>query len=400
MSPLFSQHSPFKSIWFTELLFKRENFRKFYFFALTTLLLIYSLPGQTAGARIVSQSNPEFSVEQLASGLGVPWGMAFLSKNELILTERQGSIKVLNLGSLNITTLNGSPDVLVNGQGGMLDVARGPDYATDGWLYFTYSKDTAAGVVTTLARAKRDENRLTKWQDLLISNSATGTGRHFGSRIAFDESGHVFFGIGDRGERGNAQNLRNHAGAIMRLRLDGSIPDDNPFTGSHPALPEIWSYGHRNPQGLFYDTNKRQLWSIEHGPRGGDEINLIQKGRNYGWPVISYGKEYWGPVSVGEGTEKAGMEQPVKVYIPSIAPGSLIVYSGQTFPQWQGSLFSGALKLQHINRVTISPDNKAIAEERLLGGLNERIRALVQSPEGWIYFSTDSGKIMRIRQPK
>lgn len=400
MSPLFSQHSPFKSIWVTELIFKRENFRKLYFFALTTLLLIYSLPGQTAGARIVSQSNPEFSVEQLASGLGVPWGMAFLSKKELIFTERQGSIRLLDLDSLNITTLNGSPDVVVNGQGGMLDVARGPNYATEGGLYFTYSKDTAAGAVTTLARAKLDENRLTEWQDLLISNSATGTGRHFGSRIAFDESGHVFFGIGDRGERGNAQNLRNHAGAIMRLRLDGIIPDDNPFTGRLPALPEIWSYGHRNPQGLFYDTNKRQLWSIEHGPRGGDEINLIQKSRNYGWPVISYGKEYWGPVSVGEGTEKAGMEQPVKVYIPSIAPGSLIVYSGQAFPQWQGNLFSGALKLQHINRVTISPDNKAIAEERLLGELNERIRALAQSPEGWIYFSTDSGKIMRIRQPK
>ena len=400
MNPLFSQHSAFKSIRVTKLIFNPGDIRKLYIGVLTVFLLIYSLPGQTASARVISQSNPEFSVEQLAGGLGVPWGMAFLGKNELIFTERQGSIRILNLDGLNITTLKGSPDVVASGQGGMLDVAKGPNFAADGWLYFTYSKSTTAGAVTTLARAKRDQNRLIEWQELLISDSATGTGRHFGSRIAFDESGHVFFGIGDRGERGNAQNLRNHAGAIMRLRLDGSIPDDNPFTGSHPALPEIWSYGHRNPQGLFYDTNKGDLWSIEHGPRGGDEINLIQKNRNYGWPVISYGKEYWGPVSVGEGTEKAGMEQPVKVYIPSIAPGSLIMYSGQAFPQWKGHLFSGALKLQHINRVVISPDNKAIAEERLLEGLNERVRALLQSPEGWIYFSTDSGKIMRIREPK
>jgi glucose/arabinose dehydrogenase len=183
----------------------------------------------------------------------------------------------------------------------------------------------------------------------------------------------------------------------MRLRLDGSIPDDNPFLSRDNALPEIWSYGHRNPQGLLYDNNTGNLWSIEHGPRGGDEINLVVKGANYGWPVISYGKEYWGPVSIGEGTEKPGMEQPVKVYIPSIAPGSLLLYSATAFPQWQGNLFSGALKLRHLNRVSISVDNKAIAEERLLGDLNERIRALAQSPEGWIYFSTDSGKIIRMR---
>jgi glucose/arabinose dehydrogenase len=323
--------------------------------------------------------------------------MAFLNDDELIFTERQGNIKILNLDNLKITRLRGSADVVAEGQGGMLDVAKAPDYTAGGWLYFTYSKGTAAGVVTTLARAKRDNNQLSDWQDLLVTASATSTGRHFGSRIAFDQNGHVFFGIGDRGKRDNAQNLNNHAGTVMRLRLDGSIPDDNPFLARQNVRPEIWSYGHRNPQGLLYDAVKGNLWSIEHGPRGGDEINLVEKGRNYGWPVISYGKEYWGPVSVGEGTEKAGMEQPVKVYIPSIAPGSLLLYSGVAFPQWQGNLFSGALKLQHLNRVTLSLDNKAIGEERLLGDLNERIRALAQSPEGWIYFSTDSGKIMRIR---
>ena len=163
------------------------------------------------------------------------------------------------------------------------------------------------------------------------------------------------------------------------------------------ALPEIWSYGHRNPQGLFYDRQNKRLWSIEHGPRGGDEINLINPGLNYGWPVISYGKEYYSPARVGENTHKEGMEQPVKYYVPSIAPGSLIVYSGKAFPNWKGNLFSGALAKRHLNRVEIEPEGNAIAEERLLEKLRERIRAIVESPEGWIYLSTDMGKILRLK---
>ncbi len=364
---------------------------------LLVLLILCSLQVQAASARIISQSNPNFKLELLAQDLGVPWGMAFLNDRELIFTERQGNIRILDLESLEITTLRGAVEVDAEGQGGMLDVATGPDYTRQDWLYFTYSKSTVSGAVTTLARARRMGNQLSDWQELLVTDSATSGYRHFGSRIAFDQQGHVFFGVGDRGERDSAQDLSSHAGTIMRLRLDGSIPDNNPFLSRDNALPEIWSYGHRNPQGLLYDNNTGNLWSIEHGPRGGDEINLVVKGANYGWPVISYGKEYWGPVSIGEGTEKPGMEQPVKVYIPSIAPGSLLLYSATAFPQWQGNLFSGALKLRHLNRVSISMDNKAIAEERLLGDLNERIRALAQSPEGWIYFSTDSGKIIRMR---
>jgi glucose/arabinose dehydrogenase len=376
-------------------------FKKFILVAviavLQVLLIPFSLQSQAASTIEINQSNPNFKLERVAQGLGVPWGMAFLNDHELIFTEREGNIKILNLDSLEITLLKGTTEVDAEGQGGMLDVATGPDYATRGWLYFTYSKSTVSGAVTTLARARRSGIHLSDWQDLLVTDSATSSYRHFGSRIAFDQQGHVFFGVGDRSKRDSSQNLSNHAGTIMRLGLDGSIPDDNPFLSQDNMLPEIWSYGHRNPQGLLYDTSSGNLWSIEHGPRGGDEINLIEKGANYGWPVISYGKEYWGPVSIGEGTEKAGMEQPIKVYIPSIAPGSLMLYSATAFPQWQGSLFSGALKLRHLNRVSISADNKAIAEERLLGDLNERIRALVQSPEGWIYFSTDSGKIIRMR---
>ncbi len=345
----------------------------------------------------IPQKDPRFKLEQLAQGLGVPWGMAFLSANELIFTERVGNIKILDLKNLRISLLKGAAKVAAEGQGGMFDVAPGPNFDTDGWIYFTYAKSTEAGAVTTLARSKRNGNKLTDWQELLVTQSATSTARHFGSRIAFDGEGHVFFGVGDRGKRQNSQDLGNHTGSIIRLRLDGSVPRDNPFIGQTDALPEIWSYGHRNPQGLVFDPTQKIMWSIEHGPRGGDEINRIYKGRNYGWPVVSHGKEYWGPVSVGEGTEKPGMESPLKVYIPSIAPGSLMLYNGAAFPKWQGSLFAGALKLRHINRVAISEDWLPSGEERLLEDLDERIRALAQGPEGWIYFSTDSGKIMRLR---
>ncbi len=345
---------------------------------------------------IYQDDKNQFKVEELLNGLGVPWGMAFLSSDELIFSQRDGKIGLVNLKIKKLTWLKNRASVYHNGQAGLLDVAVSKDYETTGWIYFTYSKQKNNKSTTALARAKLDKDSLMNWQDLLVSHSLGETNRHYGSRITFDQSGHVFFSIGDRGHRPNAQNLSNHAGTILRLNLDGSVPDDNPFIGQKAVLPEIWTYGHRNPQGLFYDVVKQQLWSIEHGPRGGDEINLILVGKNYGWPVISYGKEYWGPVNVAEDTHKDGMEQPVKYYIPSIAPGSLLVYSGKAFPKWQGNLFSGALKLQHLNQVTLDSGSEAIKEQRLLNDLGERIRCVVESPEGWIYLSTDSGRILRI----
>jgi len=363
------------------------------------LLSLCSAAAWPAGSRpvVVAQNNPEFRVERIASGLGLPWAMAFLSADEMLITERAGRLRLLDLANFGTRDVAGLPPVVASGQGGLLDVAVGPDYATDGWIYFTYSKPRGSLATTALARARLDRDRLVDWQDLLVADAATDTGRHFGSRIAFDDEGHVFFGIGDRGLRENAQNTANHAGSILRLNLDGSLPPDNPFVGDSGIRGEIWSYGHRNPQGLAFDRGTRRLWEIEHGPRGGDEINLILKGGNYGWPVVSHGKEYWGPVSVGEGSSKAGMEDPRKVYIPSIAPGSLLIYRGAAFPRWRGDLFAGALKLQHLNRVSLSAAGLADAEERLLQDLGERIRALAESPEGWIYLSTDSGSILRLR---
>lgn len=349
---------------------------------------------------VMESEGMKLKVEKIAEGFGVPWAIAVLSSNELLITEREGSIKLFNIDKSTTVTMKNTPDVLADGQGGMLDIALAPDFKVNGWIYFTYVKAVNGEGVTVLARAKLENQKFNDWQELLVTRSATGKDYHFGSRITFDENNHVYFGVGDRGHRPNSQNLSNHAGAIIRLNLDGSVPVDNPFhkksVKNSSALPEIWSYGHRNPQGMAYDFENKRLWSIEHGPRGGDEINLVVSANNYGWPLVSHGKEYWGPLSVGEGTHREGITPPVKVYIPSIAPSSLILYSGDAFPQWKGNLLAGALKLRHINRIVLDADGAFLKEERLLEGIDERIRSLTQSPEGWLYFSTDSGEIYRI----
>ncbi|MGB5299735.1 MAG: PQQ-dependent sugar dehydrogenase [Thiogranum sp.] len=360
---------------------------------LLSLLALLPLPNYAASPQVIKSEKQTFLVEEVTDGLSIPWGLAFISNTQLLITERAGSIKLLDMQKKTLTPIQGAPAVMAQGQGGLLDVAVPPDFKTGDWIYFTFVRNKGGEGVTVLARAKLTANKLVQWQDLLETQSATGTGRHFGSRIVFDENGYVYFGVGDRGERPMSQDLSNHAGSVMRLYRDGRVPQDNPFNKRADVQPEIWSYGHRNPQGMAYDYANKRLWLIEHGPRGGDEINRVLPGRNYGWPVISYGKEYWGPLAVGEGTHREGMEQPIKQYTPSIAPSSLLLYSGNSFPAWRGNLFSGALKLTHLNRVTLSEDGKAIGEERLLDELDERIRALAQGPQGWLYFSTDSGKI-------
>ena len=350
-----------------------------------------------------------YKITQVATGLGIPWGMSFQSENEILFTERKGRLGIVNIESGEVNYLSGLPEIIANGQGGLMDVAKPINNEIADWTYFTYVKpiDAAGNGETTLARAHISKDGIFDWQDLLVTHSlfgvifdvtgiAWGSDRHFGSRIAFDDT-HIYFSIGDRGNRPNGQNLETHAGSILRLNVDGSVPQDNPFVEVDGARNEIWSYGHRNPQGLVWDGVNQRLWSIEHGPRGGDELNLIERGANYGWPIISYGKEYASFRSVGEGTHKEGMEQPKKFYIPSIAPGSLMQYTGEAFPEWQGDLFAGALKLRHINRIELDQEGNAIVEERLMEDLNERIRALLQSPEGWIYFSTDSGNIYVIK---
>ncbi len=335
-----------------------------------------------------------WEAEKVMSGLLVPWGMSFVSNDQLLVTERNGDIVLVDLKTQTKTTLLHVASVAANGQGGLLDVALSPHDPTV--FYFTYSKQHDSGVDTTLAMASWDGKTVTAWRDVLITVSNSTTTRHFGSRIAFDAT-HLYFTIGDRGMRPNGQDRRTHAGSVLRLNLDGTTPDDNPFAGNPNAQAQIWSYGHRNPQGLYYDAPSQTLWEIEHGPRGGDEINLIRKGANYGWATTSYGKEYWGPVSVGDSEEADGIDSPRKVYIPSIAPSGLLLYRGQRYPQLNGKLLTGALKLTHINVITLDDNQSAIEETRLLESLNERIRDIRRSPDDWIYFSTDSGNIYRLK---
>ncbi len=343
-----------------------------------------------------SALSSDYEAKEIANGFQIPWGIEFLNSKEVVVNEKNGTISLLNIESGKRTKLYSVSDVNTSGQAGLLDVALAPN--TDKsrpTLFFTYSKRTSKGNTVALATATLEANKLINWTDLFIADAITDTGKHFGSRIEFVND-KVYFSIGDRGERSNGQNRQTHAGSILRLNLDGSVPADNPFK-STDARPEIWSYGHRNPQGLFYDEPTNQLWSIEHGPRGGDEINLIKKGANYGWAIVSQGKEYWGPLDVGEAKSLPGMEDPELVYIPSIAPSNLVVYRGDKYPDLNGKIVAGALKLAHINVVSV--ENGTLNEyQRLMEGLGERIRDITISPEGYLYFSTDSGKIFRLEQ--
>ncbi|UUM31844.1 PQQ-dependent sugar dehydrogenase [Vibrio japonicus] len=335
-----------------------------------------------------------WTAEEVISGLNIPWGLSVIDNENVMLTERSGQVKLLNLKTRELKPLVEVERVTASGQGGLLDVARSPFESNR--FYFTYSQRVDGAMETTLASAVYNGNTLRDWDDLLVTYSGSDTGRHFGSRITFDDK-FVYFSIGDRGVRQNGQDRSTHAGSILRVNPDGSIPDDNPFIGNAKIQPQIWSYGHRNPQGLYYDPPTKSLWSIEHGPRGGDEVNLITKGANYGWPVTSHGKEYWGPVAVGEAQEKEEIVSPRKVYIPSIAPGSLVLYRGQYYPSLNGKLLAGALKLTHINVLSLDKYNNVVKEERILESLRERIRDIETLPSGEIIFSTDSGKIYRLK---
>ncbi|CAK1721009.1 PQQ-dependent sugar dehydrogenase [Vibrio crassostreae] len=344
---------------------------------------------------IASTAAFAWQAEKITDGLVIPWGLAYVNDKSMLVTEKAGVIKHVDLKTGDQNTLFRLPNVWAKGQGGLLDIALSP--FENGKFYVTYSKGVDGEGVTTLASANYSNNKVTHWTDVFVSKSRTDTGRHFGSRITFDDS-HLYFSIGDRGDRDNGQDTMTHAGSILRLNADGSTPSDNPFINNDKVLDEIWSFGHRNPQGLFYDFPSQKLWSIEHGPRGGDEINLIKAGANYGWPVTSHGKEYWGPISVGESETKEGIEAPKKVYVPSIAPGSLIVYQGNKYPELQGKLLAGALKLTHINIVTVNGQGEAIEEERILEDLGERIRDIETSPNGDIFFSTDNGNLYRLKK--
>jgi len=336
-----------------------------------------------------------FLVEQLADNLGVVWGMVFINDKEILFTEREGNIKKLNIHTGKVSIISGTPEVYARGQGGLLDIALHPLFLKNKRVYLSYAKKQKKKQTTAIATAVLKGEKLSRLKDIFIARPSISSSRHFGSRVVFDKKGFLYVTIGDRAKRHFAQKKDNHLGKILRLTDKGKVAKGNPFFSEKGALPEIWSLGHRNPQGLFIHPKTGKLWAQEHGPRGGDEINLIKKGKNYGWPVITHGREYWGP-KIGEGFIKKGLEQPIKYYTPSIAPSGLLIYSGKIFKNWEYSFFSGALVLTHLNRLEIKKQ-KVINEERLLKDLNFRVRHVIEGKDGFIYISVDRGKILRLR---
>ncbi len=338
----------------------------------------------------VSLFASDYKANKIVSGLGIVWGFDFVDKDKIIVNEKNGNIYLVDLKKDTIKKIH-SLNVHNRGQGGLLDVKVSPNFKNDNTVFFTYSKTIKNNGHTTLAKAKFLNEKISDFEDILITKTGTSTNYHYGSRITFDDK-HVYFSLGDRGTRPNAQDLTNHIGTVIRLNFDGTIPKDNPFINDTNALDEIYSYGHRNAQGLFYDKKKSNLWLVEHGPRGGDEINLVLPKQNYGWPVVSRGKEYVSFSSVGVDS-KEGMVDAKKYYIPSIAPSSLVLYRGQNYPNLDGKLLVGALKDRHINVLTLRNDIEVIKENRILEFLDERVRNIAISPDDKIYFSTDDGNI-------
>lgn len=321
-----------------------------------------------------------------------PWGMTWLPDGTMLVTERKGEILVFKDDKFTGTKLSGVPAVSEVNQAGLLDIAVHPKYAENGWIYLSYARKADKGEVLVISRAKLSGNSLTDLQEIFVCNPAWEGGRHFGSRIVFDNDGYLYFSNGDKGSRPmNAQELNNDHGKIHRIHDDGRIPADNPFVNTPGASPSIWTYGNRNPQGMIYDKANNRIWAVEHGPKGGDELNLIEKGKNYGWPVISYGINYDGSI-LTELTEKEGMEQPVTYWVPSIATCGMTVVSSDKYPEWKGNILVAGLAGMQIARVELD-GTKYKSQETLLKDIG-RVRQVSESPDGYIYAITEATSLL------
>ena len=336
-------------------------------------------------------------VTTLAEGLEHPWGLAFLPDGRMLVTERPGRLRIVVPSGRISKPLKGVPKVYVRGQGGLLDVALSPDFSNDRLVYLSFSEPGNDGAGTAVARGKFAETELENVETIWRQTPKSSGGGHFGSRLTFGKDGTLFITTGDRyDQRPRVQDLSSTIGKVIRINADGSIPKDNPFRGRAGARPEIWSYGHRNAQAAALHPDSGQLWTVEHGARGGDELNHPEAGKNYGWPVITYGRDYSGE-KIGEGSAKPGMEQPVYWWDPVIAPSGAMFYTGKQFPDWKGDLFIGSLNPGALVRLEFKK-GPVVHEERYLGELGHRIRDVVQGPDGAIYLITDDsdGKLLRI----
>jgi len=349
----------------------------------------------SAGAQDIHRSAyHDYRVVTVADGLVHPWSIAFLPNGDMLVTERPGRLRIVRNGRLLADPVPGVPVVHAEGQGGLLDAVPHPDFARNRLLYLSFSKPVGGGSAATTAvvRGRFENDRLTNLQQIF---EAVSRGRgHYGSRLAFDGNGFLFITVGERQApaRGDleahpAQDLSNHHGTVIRLHEDGRVPADNPFVDSAGARPEIWTYGHRNAQGLVIHPETGDVWITEHGPQGGDELNLILPGRNYGWPVIGYGVNYRSGLAIHEGTHREGMEQPMHVWVPSIAASGLMVYTGNRFPEWRGNLFAGGLAGEVLARLTL--DGREVVNEESLARRLGRIRDVREGPDGYIYLAID-----------
>jgi len=348
-------------------------------------------------APATSQVHGGLEVTTVAQGLEHPWGMAFLPDGRMLVTERPGRLRIVSADGAVSAPVAGVPAVFGKGQGGLLDVAIDPQFATDPWVYLSFSEPGEGGGGTAVARGRLAGAALTDVAVIFRQEPKLEAGQHFGSRLVFDREGRLYVTSGDRGDWDNPQRLDKGQGKIFRINRDGSIPADNPLIAREGALPAIWSYGHRNVQGAALHPVTGALWQTEHGARGGDELNIPLPGRNYGWPVISLGINYNGqPIGAGEKTAP-GMEQPIHSWTPSIAPSGLAFYTADRFPEWKGSLFVGALAYQRIVRLSLDGD-RVVGEEPLLVGFGERIRDVREGPDGFLYLLTDDakGKLLRV----
>jgi len=356
---------------------------------LTALVMVGALSNTWAlEDQVFDSERQRFRVVTLVGGLDYPWGLAFLPGGDMLITERPGRLLRVDAETLQPRTVRGLPPIAAVGQGGLLDVALHPDFISNQLVYFSFSGADDDGLGTEVGRGRLAGDALEDVEVIFRALPKSRGGLQFGSRLLFDNDGRLLITLGDRRDRQRAQDLGDHAGSVVRINDDGSVPADNPFVGTAGARPEIYAYGNRNAQGIAMDPASGRIWSHEHGPQGGDELNILAPGRNYGWPVITYGRNYVTGTRIGEGTHKQGMEQPLRYWTPSIAPSGMTFYTGDKFPAWRGNLFIGALKYQLLVRLEMR-GREITHEERLLEGVLGRIRDVRTGPDGYIYLLTD-----------
>jgi aldose sugar dehydrogenase len=347
-------------------------------------------------AQVVETTGESIRVVPMFKGLSSPWSLAFLPNGDMLITEKTGKLRIARGGNLDPEPITGAPEVVVMGQGGLLEVAVHPQFATNQLVYLTYSKAGEKGNTTALARGRFDGKALLDVKDIFVADNWDTRGLHFGSKLVFAGDGTLFMTVGERNDRNRAQDTNIHGGKVLRLKDDGTVPPDNPFVGKPGFKPEIYSYGHRNLQGLAIHPTTGALWETEHGPQGGDELNVVQPGKNYGWPVITFGREYTGEI-ISAQPAREGMEQPFLFWSPSPGLSGLAIYTGDKFPAWKGQFFLGALAGLGVIRVGIN-EKGLMGRELLINSLRQRIRDVRQGPDGLLYFVVDAnpGGILRI----